>query len=130
MDRKGKAVCTGKEIMGESQEYRTLKNSIARSFNQWARKTDNEENLYCETRAPVDVSNMYKKGVVYADADVIKVSEKIPDVAIYSGERQIEGECAKQWTIQIRNVETKEIAETEGCKRQKFRKEQNCTMNP
>ena len=130
VDRNGKTVFTGTEIMGESDEHRTLKDSVARSFNQWARKTDNEENLYCKTEAPVDVSNTYKNGEVYADADVMKVSERIPDVAVYSGERQKRGKKAKKWTIQITNVETKETAETEGRKRQKFTKERNCTMNP
>ena len=132
VDRNGKTVCTGTEIMRESDEHRTIKDSVARSFNQWARNTDNEENLYCETGAPVSVSNTYRYVDVDADsdsdADLTKPSVRCPDVAVYSGERHMRGRCTKILTILETYVEPVETAETEGRKRQKVTKERICTI--
>ena len=127
VDRNGKTVCTGTEIMGESHEHRTLKNSVARSFNQWTRNTDKEKNLYCTTEAPVDVTNTYRGGhLVEEMGDLTKLSHRSVDVAVYSGERQMIGRVENQVTIKRQKVETLEH------KRQKVleTKVRNFSMSP
>ena len=129
VDRNGKTVCTGKDIMWESREHTTLKNSVARSFNQWARNTDKEKNLYCTTEAPVDVTNTYRGGHLVEEMDdLTKLSHRSVDVAVYSGERHMRGRCTKILTILETYVEPVETAETEGRKRQKVTKERICTI--
>ena len=127
VDRNGRTVCTGKEIMWESREHRTLMNSVAWSFNQWARNTDKEKKLYCTTEASVDVTSTYRVGYLVEEMDdLTKKSHRSVDVAIYSGERQMIGRVENQVTIKRQKVETLEH------KRQKVleTKVRNFSMSP
>ena len=133
VDRNGKTFCTGTEIIWESHEHIVLKDSVAHSFNEWARNTGNKDNLFCTTESPVSVSNTYRNGEVdsddEADADLVtKPSVKKPDVAVYSGERQMRGKLVKILTIRKTYVEP---VETEGGRRRrKVIKQQSCDMSP
>jgi hypothetical protein len=86
----GKTVCTGVEIMTESNEHMTLKDSIERIFTRWGTATGNSTEFFCGQRKPVAVSNKYINGEEN-DADYTRASARKPDVAVYSGERQRRG---------------------------------------